>query len=63
MMKDRWETVWQKLAAPRIPHDVLDELMPAYPSSGRYYHNLTHIKDCLVVTNDTCPKGKNLVKC
>jgi predicted metal-dependent HD superfamily phosphohydrolase len=53
LMKDRWETVWQKLAAPRIPYDALDELMRAYSFPDRYYHNFTHIQDCLSIFDQT----------
>jgi predicted metal-dependent HD superfamily phosphohydrolase len=53
MMKDRWQTVWQKLRTPRVPHDVLSELMHAYSSPDRYYHNFTHIQDCLSVFDQT----------
>jgi predicted metal-dependent HD superfamily phosphohydrolase len=49
MMKARWENLWQKLAAPRIPYEALDELLRAYSSPGRYYHNLAHVEDCLSV--------------
>ena len=52
-MNDRWETVWQKLAAPSIPRAVLDELMRAYSSPDRYYHNLTHIQGCLFIFDQT----------
>jgi predicted metal-dependent HD superfamily phosphohydrolase len=52
-MKDRWQRVWQKLLAPRIPQDVLGELMRAYSSPHRYYHNLTHIQDCLSIFDQT----------
>lgn len=49
MIRDRWQRVWQKLAALWIPHDVLGELMRAYSSPDRYYHNFTHIQDCLSI--------------
>lgn len=49
MLNDRWETIWQNLAAPRIPQDALDGLIRAYSSPDRYYHNLTHLEDCLSI--------------
>ncbi len=52
-MKERWQRVWQKLAAPRIPHNALGELIRAYSSPDRYYHNLAHIQDCLSVFDQT----------
>ena len=52
-MNDRWETVWQKLTASRIPYEVLDELLRAYSSPGRYYHTFTHIQDCLSIFDQT----------
>jgi len=53
MMKDRWQTLWHKLAAPKVPHDVLDELLHAYAAPDRFYHNLMHIRDCLAVFDQT----------
>src|SRR5687767_2511875 len=53
MMKDRWQRVWQKLAAPRVPQDALGELLRAYSSSDRHYHNFTHIQDCLSIFDQT----------
>ena len=52
-MRDRWERVWQKVAAPRPQHGVLDELIRAYSAPERYYHNLTHIQDCLSLLDQT----------
>lgn len=52
-MKQRWETVWRRLAAPRISYDALDGLIHAYSSPDRYYHNLTHIQDCLSLFDRT----------
>jgi predicted metal-dependent HD superfamily phosphohydrolase len=49
MMKDRW----QKLAALRVPQDILGELVQAYSSPERYYHNLMHIQDCLSIFEQT----------
>ena len=46
-MRDRWIEIWQKLHAHIIPQDVFDELIRAYSSPGRFYHNLIHIQDCL----------------
>jgi predicted metal-dependent HD superfamily phosphohydrolase len=48
-MKDRWQRVWQKLGAPGVPQGVLEELLRAYSSPERYYHNLAHIQDCLSI--------------
>ena len=53
MMKDRWQTLWQKLSAPRIPVEALSELMRAYSSPDRSYHNFTHIRDCLSLFDQT----------
>jgi predicted metal-dependent HD superfamily phosphohydrolase len=52
-MNDRWQRVWLKLAAPRVPRDVLGELVQAYSALLRYYHNLTHIQDCLSIFDET----------
>jgi predicted metal-dependent HD superfamily phosphohydrolase len=52
MIRDRWKEVWQKLHAPTVPQDALEELVRAYSSPGRFYHNLTHIQDCLSVFDE-----------
>ncbi|HET6822473.1 MAG TPA: hypothetical protein VFH34_07470 [Anaerolineales bacterium] len=52
-MKDRWQTLWHKLAAPKAPHGVLDKLLCAYAAPDRFYHNLMHIRDCLAVFDQT----------
>jgi predicted metal-dependent HD superfamily phosphohydrolase len=49
MMRNRWEELWRKLSAPAVPQDALEELLRAYSSPRRFYHNLTHIEDCLFV--------------
>jgi len=52
-MRDRWIELWQKLYAHTIPQDVFDELIRAYSLPGRFYHNLTHIQDCLSLFDGT----------
>ncbi len=53
MMNARWQTLWQNLSAPRIPFEVLSELMNAYSSPDRFYHNFAHIQNCLSVFDKT----------
>ena len=48
-MRDRWERLWRRLGAPAAPAGVLDELVRAYSSPGRFYHTLEHVEDCLSV--------------
>jgi predicted metal-dependent HD superfamily phosphohydrolase len=52
-IRDRWEAVWQKLHAQVVPYGVLEELIRAYGSPNRFYHNLTHIQDCLSIFDQT----------
>jgi predicted metal-dependent HD superfamily phosphohydrolase len=52
-MRNRWQDVWQKLHARAIPQAVFDELVQAYSSPDRYYHNLVHIRDCLSIFDET----------
>ena len=47
MLHSRWHSLWQTLHAPTAPEDTLEELLGAYGSPGRFYHNLEHIHDCL----------------
>lgn len=52
-LKERWKEVWQKLQADAVPQVVFDELVQAYSSAERFYHNLTHIVDCLSMFDRT----------
>ena len=49
----RWEDTWKKLNARTVPHNVFEELLKAYSSPDRFYHNLTHIQDCLSIFDQT----------
>jgi len=51
--RDRWKEIWQKLNAYRVPQDVFEKLISAYSSPDRFYHNLTHIEDCLSIFDQT----------
>jgi predicted metal-dependent HD superfamily phosphohydrolase len=51
-LNQRWSRVWSQLGITYIPNNVFAELTRAYSSPGRYYHNLTHIKDCLRVFDE-----------
>jgi predicted metal-dependent HD superfamily phosphohydrolase len=46
-LRERWQALWQSLQAGSVPQDVLAELIQAYSSADRFYHNLTHLGDCL----------------
>jgi len=48
-MRKRWEDVWNQLHAQAVPQVVFDELVNAYSSPDRFYHNLAHIQDCLAI--------------
>lgn len=48
-LEDRWNRLWQKLNIETAPRAAFDQLTHAYASTGRFYHNLTHIADCLSV--------------
>jgi predicted metal-dependent HD superfamily phosphohydrolase len=52
-LKNRLEKVWQQLHARTVPQDVFEELIRAYSSPDRFYHNLTHIQDCLSIFDGT----------
>lgn len=49
----RWEDIWKKLNARTVPQDVFEGLVKAYSSPDRFYHNLTHIQDCLSLFDQT----------
>jgi predicted metal-dependent HD superfamily phosphohydrolase len=47
VIRNRWAKIWQKLNVQTVSQDVFDELISAYSAPNRFYHNLTHIEDCL----------------
>ena len=51
--KKRWQETWQRLGARVTPQTVFEELVDAYSSLDRFYHNLTHIEDCLSIFDQT----------
>lgn len=52
-LEERWKETWQKLHADTAPQAVFDELIQAYSSIDRFYHNLAHIEDCLAIFDQT----------
>lgn len=52
-LTERWERAWQDLNAHTVPRDVFEELVKAYSSPDRFYHNLRHIEDCLSIFDGT----------
>ena len=52
-LSNRWKDVWQALNIRTIPPSVFDELIKVYSSPARFYHNLTHIEDCLSIFDQT----------
>lgn len=52
-LRDRWQELWQKFDAYAVPQNVFDELISAYSAPDRFYHNLTHIEDCISVFDQT----------
>lgn len=52
-LRARWEHLWQKLHAETVPQEIFDKLVEAYTAPDRFYHNLTHIEDCLFLLDQT----------
>jgi predicted metal-dependent HD superfamily phosphohydrolase len=52
-MRKRWEEIWKEFRAKTVPPVVFDELIRAYSSPDRFYHNLNHIEDCLSIFDQT----------
>lgn len=52
-LSNQWNDVWQALNIRTVPLSVFDELIKAYSSPERFYHNLTHIEDCLSIFDQT----------
>jgi predicted metal-dependent HD superfamily phosphohydrolase len=52
-LRERWKDVWQTLNIRTVPPSVFNELIKAYTSPERFYHNLTHIQDCLSIFDQT----------
>lgn len=52
-LEDRWKKLWKNLHAETVPQAAFATLIQAYSSTDRFYHNLTHINDCLSVFDQT----------
>jgi predicted metal-dependent HD superfamily phosphohydrolase len=48
-VRESWNHLWQRLPARVVPAEVFDELVALYSAPERFYHNLSHIADCLQV--------------
>ena len=44
---DRWESLWRRLFTAGDPTPVYRQLQALYAEPARYYHNASHIVDCL----------------
>ncbi len=51
----RWKKTWQQLRVDITPQEVFNELVRAYSSNDRFYHNLMHIEACLAIFDQTKP--------
>ena len=52
MLNERWKRLWTNLRVTEIPQQTFDELTAAYSAPGRFYHNLTHVEECLRVFDE-----------
>jgi len=52
-LEDRWKKLWQKLPVDIVPQAVFEKLIQAYSSTGRFYHNLTHLNHCFSIFDQT----------
>ncbi|HET9913128.1 MAG TPA: hypothetical protein VFQ13_14630 [Anaerolineales bacterium] len=53
ILEDRWKRLWLRLHVDLVPQLVFDELIQAYSSTDRFYHNLTHIHSCFSIFDQT----------
>lgn len=53
ILADRWKRLWQKLHVDIVPQFLFKELIQAYSSTDRFYHNLTHINSCFFIFDQT----------
>lgn len=53
ILADRWKRLWQKLRVDIVPQFLFKELIQAYSSTDRFYHNLTHIHSCFFIFDQT----------
>jgi predicted metal-dependent HD superfamily phosphohydrolase len=54
---ERWRAVWNLLGiepALYMPEHLFAELIACYSESHRQYHNLTHLKECLLQFDQAC---------
>ena len=51
-LRGPWKQLWQRLDADP-PQAGLEELIKAYSATDRFYHNINHIEDCLLLFDQT----------
>lgn len=52
-LEDRWKKLWQKLHVNIVPQGAFEKLIEAYSARDRFYHNLTHIENCISIFDRT----------
>lgn len=50
--ENRWKKLWQELHV-AVPQAAFEELIQVYSSGDRFYHNLTHIENCISLFEQT----------
>lgn len=53
MIRARWDRMWQRLSVRQPPAEALEQILRAYSSPERHYHNLSHLQDCLSIFDQT----------
>jgi predicted metal-dependent HD superfamily phosphohydrolase len=51
-LREGWEQLWQNLDV-QPSQAVFETLIKAYSATDRFYHNLNHIEDCLLLFDQT----------
>ena len=52
MLSERWNQLWSNLQVSEIPQQTFAELIAAYSEPWRFYHNLTHVEECLRIFDE-----------
>ena len=63
-LASRWTALWKQIGAIGDPSPIYQQLIAAYSEQHRFYHNLTHLRECLMAldASGTEPTAARIVE-
>jgi len=59
ILRQRWQTTWQRLAPAAPPATLFDDLERRYREAHRHYHTLQHLEECFAALDALRPDGSD----